>query len=732
MKFRLQNITCAKTLMAASIMLAGVSQITLAAETSGRIMALEEVIVTAQKRAESIQDAPISIAAFGERDLEKFGIDTIDDIGSKVPNLEMVAFPLGSHVIRINIRGVGQDSVELTRDPGVGTYLNGVYISRASGLSTDIADIERIEVLRGPQGTLYGRNTTGGAVNIITRAPSFGAFAFNQKVSVGNGGRYSYKTSVNLPISDQLAVKVAGVMSGRDGIVENLGTGKDFGEKDNDAHRLDVRWKPSDEVTVDYAYDRSNMQETATYYQSTTPGPTTGIPQLDFLTAVVPHKKGRSDTGTAFNFPSHYADIESHSLIVNWELENMTIKSITAQRDSDYSANQDFSAGAPFTLYFGGGETEHKQFTQELQFIGDAADSRFNYVAGFYYFEEEGDEITYNNSGTSNGYTIDNSAWALFGQGTYTPDGFDQKLHLTLGLRYSEDSREAEHINIAGGYDAEGDHDFDKVSGNLIVEYDLNEDASIYAKVVQGYKTGGFGIRSSTPARFELGFEEENLMSYEVGYKAEFMDNRVRLNTAIFFSDYEDIQVTIPELLNPSITDIFNAGEAEIVGLEADLTAVVSEGLVLTASYGYLDTDIKEVIDPITGIDITNDFVFPYAAEHSYRFDVDYTFPELSVGELSANINYSWRDDSYQTGKASDAVRPQGGAIVDSYGLLDARLTLRGISLGDTGSLSIALWGKNLADKEHMATSMAAFPWSSQMAVWGEERSYGVDLSYEC
>ena len=304
-------------------------------------------------------------------------------------------------------------------------------------------------------------------------------------------------------------------------------------------------------------------------------------------------------------------------------------------------------------------------------------------------------------------------------------------MHLTLGLRYSEDSREAEHINIAGGYDAEGDQDFDKVSGNLIVEYDLNEDASIYAKVVQGYKTGGFGIRSSTPARFELGFEEENLMSYEVGYKAEFMDNRVRLNTAIFFSDYEDIQVTIPELLNPSITDIFNAGEAEIVGLEADLTAVVSEGLVLTASYGYLDTDIKEVIDPITGIDITNDFVFPYAAEHSYRFDVDYTFPELSVGELSANINYSWRDDSYQTGKASDAVRPQGGAIVDSYGLLDARLTLRGISLGDAGSLSIALWGKNLADKEHMATSMAAFPWSSQMAVWGEERSYGVDLSYE-
>ncbi|HEY9545998.1 MAG TPA: TonB-dependent receptor, partial [Solimonas sp.] len=299
--------------------------------------ALEEIIVTAQRRTASVQETPISMEAFNADQLQQRGVQGVQDLAANVPNMVIEPHPLSASTLRITIRGVGVNDAQVTQDPAVGIYLDGVYIARSSGLALDLADLERIEVLRGPQGTLYGRNTTGGAVNMVTRRPSVDGVEIKQQLSYGSRDLLTSKSSINLPLGDTFAVKLAGLLSRQDGFVENTGPGGDFGGHKEWAARIDARWLAADWLTADYSYDRSHLQYYNYQFQGVIPSYTPHgqadlfKPYAQSESVYSTHRLDKLATGAPFE-PSR-TGTQGHTLVLSMPLaETFDVKYIGAYR----------------------------------------------------------------------------------------------------------------------------------------------------------------------------------------------------------------------------------------------------------------------------------------------------------------------------------------------------------------------------------------------------------------
>jgi iron complex outermembrane receptor protein len=694
------------------------------AGTQAAAAALEEVIVTAQKKEESIQKAPISLVAFGAADIENKGINGLVDLHSEVPNLQLTPHPNSATTTRVFMRGVGNNDDQITQDPSVAVYLDNVYVARSQGLAMDVADIERVEVLRGPQGSLYGRNATGGAINFITRAPELGQFGFQQNVTLGNYDQFRSRTIISVPVGDTLAAQLSYLKDKKHGFVDNLGTGVSrFGDKDRSAYRVALHWQPIDTLDVRYSYDRSQIDDTPAYIASAA--------NFD------PHAK-RPSEGAPFveNLRRNDVTPQGHSLSANWDFnDTLSFRSITGYRKLDNNINQNYMTGAlgPFPLLVTATDSSQHQFSQEFQAVGDALDARLDYVAGLYYFDEKGDSVDGSNlSALGRGVayrtvSIENSAYAVFGQGTYTPAILDDQLHVTLGLRYSKDQRKAslDTTTVANSgavsvvAPGKGDKGFDDISPSLVVSYDINADVNSYFKAVKGYKTGGFNVRASSVARFNEGFDQENLWSYELGVKSQWFENRVRLNVAAFYENYTDIQVNVQsDPTRIQVTDVFNAGKATISGLEMDISARLTEGLTASLNYGYLDASYDKISD-LDGNDVSSRYQFVEAPHNSATTSLEYEFPATPIGIVTAQADYSWQSEKFSS--AADS-----RYVTDEYGLLNARLTLSEIPVG-VGSFKVSAWGRNLEDKEYYA---AFFNAGAPGAIFGDPRSYGVDFTY--
>lgn len=810
-------------------------------------IALEEVLVTAQKKVESLQDTPISLTAFGAGRLETDGINNLSDIGSRVPSLTIEPFPINNATLRIFIRGIGISDTQVTQDPPVGIYVDGVYVARATGTALDVAELERIEILRGPQGTLYGRNTTGGAVNMITKRPSTEAFELKQKFVVGNRNLFTSKTSVNLPVTDTLAAKLSYLTTSNDGFIDNTGViqnpsspgyiagkSKDFGDRDVQGYRIDLRWDAADWLTVDYAYDFSDMSYVNYIYQPITP-PCGGNPgdcnkgQSDQIKQSAANNSRYSDhrfdeMASASPMQDSNTEIEGHSLTLAADFDTWQLKYIAAYRTLDDRSYADLSGGTgnpdyrlDSNTYCGpaaraavGGCTPlvvpvitQDQTSHELQFTGDFADSRVEYIVGAYLFEENAQEdnsplhhqlssgIDGDTSGNtrivnllSQKYDVENESTALFGQFTWTPAILEDRMHLTFGYRHSEDSRFArknqqdfvyiENPLLPGGaaeasnpalalmlgpiaglpssadrefVNVEGDKDFSDDSYSFTFEFDLTDDINIYAKSVEAYKSGGFNTRdpqrdgsqgTASDGRdygfgFSEGFESEKVQSYELGIKSELMDRRLRINGDVFFSEYTDIQLN--QILNGTIADtkVSNAGEAEMMGLEADVTFLATRDLLILFNYAYLDTEVTKATDTVTGADIANTFVFFSAPEHSYTLAVDWTLMQGDWGSLNLNVSHNFMDErngGSRTENVSKDGRKDRGTFLNDYRLTNARLGLSNLAVMG-GVLQVAAWVKNIDDEEYHLTAIDNTPHVDRAMIWGEPRTYGLDLIYE-
>ena len=736
---------------------------------------LEEVLVSAQKKTESAQSTPISLVSFNAGSLEKLGISNIADLQAQVPNLLVDQFPSSNQTLRLFIRGVGVEDVQVTQDPAVAVYLNGVYLSRSTGLASDVADLERIEVLRGPQGTLYGRNTTGGALNLITAKPSRDAIAFTQVIGTGNRDRLYAKTSLNLPLGENHAVKLAMLYDQLDGFISNGGPGGDFGDRNSEAYRLDWRWQANDAFTLDYSYDKSRIESYNYTPQAVIPGIPTGGPEDAAILSsrrFVRYGENRfSQLATTVPLLPNDTEIDGHALTLEWVGSALTVKSISAWRELSDSSYVDFASGASeeyrldlHSITVGAGSDQataydavrtritQEQFSQEFQFLG-ALGERWEYVAGLYYFTEDArenwfplhhinsfpliatDDLASAVTVRAEDNKVENEALAVYGQVTWTPPVVDSRLHFSLGWRHSRDDRAVDRIfrqetyidsgdQVLGplqiiDFWASADKKFDDDSFSFMVEYDWTEDFHAYGKYIEAYKSGGFNTRDPDPGFFSQGFDEEKNRTVELGFKGELLENQLRVNGAVFYSDFSDFQLNVQLPGGISDTRVFNSGSATLSGFEMELTAFPWYGLLTSLSYAYLHSEVEDIIDPFTGL--PRSFAFPNAPRNTAALNIDYQLPPLPFGTLAVNINYNYVDERDPKNKALQR---------DEYSLLNARLSLSGLN-ALAGAFTVSTWIKNALDDDYVVFTFESLPHASRAVHWGEPRTWGVDLKYE-
>lgn len=776
-----------KALSVLTAVLTSIPLVSMAQPADNRSATIEEVIVTAQKVEESLQDTPVSVAAFSQDDLEQIGVSEARDVAKFTPNLTMRKQTASQDNYAIAIRGVSSGETALAIDPTVGIYHDGVYIARSTGAAFDIVDLQRIEVLRGPQGTLFGRNTIGGAINIITQKPR-GEFAFKQGVSYGARDSRRYHTTIDTPAMGDFAAKVSFLRTAYDGEHKSLYTGEDLGQGESNAVRLAVNWAPSETFSLDYSYDKSDRENNPNTQQLSFVRPlhvASGGAILSQAAAYAdPDRVGKLAVRNSDDDVS-YSDIDGHSVTAEWDMsEQLTMKWISSYREwnsgtvatdfgsfpSDGATVFDASgrfvpgsspiaiapipAGTLVPVFDALRDSAQRQHTHEIQFIGNAFESRLNYIAGLYYFQEKASEtnpqfftlagglVGYGpgidvHFGSPNfAYSTDNKSLAVFGQATYT---VTTNLDVTLGLRYTEDEKETSLTNSFNNsvQTFVDDDSWTKFNPSLTVDYRWNEQLSTYAKVATGYRSGGYNVRSSSEADFRKPFDEEDVVSYEIGWKSDLLDRRLRLNGSIFHLEYSDRQIAqFAAGSGGASTVIVNAGESTTTGLELEGMWQVTQGLRLIASYGYLDLEYDEFItgevNRVTGFptgvnrDIADDAnTNLYAPENSASLAVEYEFAPWSFGQLRL------RADAYYTDEIS--FHPQFDLYdeSDEHHVVNARATLADIPMGRDGTLKLSAWGKNLENKEYRDFGIDFGSLGIVTNTYAPLRSWGLDIVYE-
>jgi iron complex outermembrane receptor protein len=678
------------------------------ADPPDKTAGVAEIVVTAQKRSEKIQATPLSITAFSAADLEKIGFTNFADLTNKVPSLAITPYAYAGSILEVFIRGVGQsDVVNISRDPGVGLYLDDVYLARSTALTADLGDIERIEVLRGPQGTLYGRNTIGGAVKFVSAGPT-GQFDAKQSIDVGNFGYIHTLTSVDLPEYAGFSLKATFAKSDLDGWVRNPGRGGDFDGKDEEGYRIALRWRPGDTVTVDYVFDYGTEHGTPSYLQRGYDYKPQDFPGVTDTSPLQPGRVGQSWRPVDLPLKDDFKDF-GHALTVTWDItDQISLKSITAYRedDSNFTLDTAEAFNTPQIDYY---VLAERQTSEELILDGADPDRGLKYTAGLLGFTESGSQVfgflnnpfithrpRFSDLALVPGSARNQSAGA-YGNLTWTPPILDGRLSLILGGRYSWDGRYA-----SGGFvPSSGYVRYTSFDPSATIDYRWTDALHTYAKYSQGYRAGGFNLYNVVLRPFQ----PESLSAWEVGLKSSWWGDRLRFNIDGFSEDYQDIQVntvTLDPVLHSLVTVTENLGQATYQGIESDVAFVPFDGLTLTANYSYLDASTRSSLTPL-----------PFAPRSQYNLGAEYRFGSVGPGILSGLVGWSW------IGRET-----AGGGPLPGYGLLNARLTLSEIPVG-TGKLSLAAWGKNLTDRSYLIVNSGA-----GAIGFGQPRSFGINLTY--
>ena len=679
----------------------------------GDFARIEEVVVTAQKHEELLQETPIAITAFSATELEIQRVTNVMDLLNKVPSLNLAPFAGTRVAPNLFIRGMGNLTVQTTKDNATGIYIDGVPVGRSTGLAADIVDLERIEVLRGPQGTLWGRNTTAGAINFITRKPHE-ELSFGVQATAGSWDLRSGRVTINVPVTDTFFMRAAYMRTKNDGWIDNLNTTLpnqiNFNEdRKKESMKLAVRFRPTTNFMADYAFDRSEMIFGNHFYQI-----------MEGASAV----PGRQEVANqALGMYPSATQIGGHNLTLTWEFGGTTLKSITAYRDLESWTYQNY-----IDIFSQTNVQDQSQFSQEMQFLGDAAGGRLRYAAGLFYFEEDSNESL--TSAYSVGALLDifhvtarSRSMAIYGQATWTPPVLDGRLGITVGARYTEDSRKAIKVFDSPGLAPEfsglvvsGNRDFSSFDPTATLDYAFTDVMNGYVKFSTGYRAGGYNAQG-LPTNFGLGFEPETVEAWEVGFKSDLLGNRLRLNVAAFRNKYDDLQVD--QVRTPPIhVDTLNAGSAEIKGIEVESTAVLAPGLNMNFYYSWLDGKYNSYID--NGVERAQERYLPNTPDWHYGAGLDYTFPHMAIGDFSLHVDYRKQDEFLSN--------PMTYSRSPGYQVWNARLQLANIPVQGGGTFRLAVWSKNLSDEIYRLSTTHLGLLSAQ---FGAPRSFGVDAAYE-
>lgn len=688
---------------------------------------LGPVTVTAQRVEENLQDVPVAVTALNAELLEDKQVADLLDLQSQVPNINMATNTGTANAARIFLRGVGEDESRGAVDQAVGIYVDGVYVGRSVGSLFDVVDLSSIEVLRGPQGTLYGRNTIGGAIKLTSVKPQF-ENSGEVRATVGNQARYDVRGTANLQLAPTTAVRVTALLRERDGFFDLKPNGARTGEGRDDLGGLHIfaargslytEFSPdwSLLVSADQTLDRSdpipdsaapgNDADNNIFTIEPLPGTVCGAASTS-LGCFTAYDQRSQSTGLSATLEGAFGELDFTSITGYRELEDNLVTRI----------------GLPFRQ-----QTDQSQFSQEVT-LGQSGDSSLDWLMGAYYFNED----LALDSVFVFPFAIDTTteSLALFGQATYDVSA---ALSVTGGLRYTDESKDFSGANLTLPFSRDDSADFENLSYTIGADYRFNPDMLGYAKYSTGFKSGGWSPDAFSGTAVFLPVDEETLDSFEVGLKSDLFDNSVRLNAAAFFNKYEGLQIgaTVPGV---GFTR-FNVNKTEIMGLEVEGVWQVTDNLQLNGNLGLLSaeyTDVNgdqargltnngagcpagtvasndpEIIACALGLELKN------APEYKATIGALYTRP-FANGELVVSGDVSFEDDTW-----SLVANSPPHALIEGPTLANARLKYS----SDAG-WSVALWGKNLTDKEYYRASSAG----SFTTYASEPLTYGVELGYK-
>jgi len=744
------------------------------APAQGGDFTLEEVVVTARKIEEGLQETPVSITAISGTALAERDIRRIEGISDVAPN---VNFSFGgttsgsSSAAVVYIRGVGQNDFTPVTDPGVGIYVDGVYLARTIGSVLDVLDIERIEVLRGPQGTVFGRNTIGGAVSLTTRDPG-DQFRAKLGATFGEDNRYEVNGTIDIPLREDLRLGISGLWRTWDGYVDRA-DGVELGDDDMFGFRTKLVWDATENLTIKVSADGTHERE------ESAPEAAIDIPENALFVQFWNNNtfgNGSPDPACAGGGPignpncanDQFAgapfdsfetgisqnDVETLGLSITaeWELPLFTLKSITAYRDlgAEFGRAPD---GTPFPIFQNSDEFDQEQFTQELQISGGLFQERIGYVAGLFYFGEEAKDIGTivgmppNFPRLIGGFT-DNDSWAIFGE--LTIDVTD-RLQILGGLRFTDEDKrfDATAITVAPGQpagfdfltgDAAGEEKIntDELTWRASASYDIGADlqdfdAIAYFTASRGFKSGGFDLRLTQPTTELPRFGPEFVNQFELGLKSELPALGLRWNAAVFFSDYSDIQVSAnpPGQIN---TITANAADGEVLGVEMEATWVPTPALFVEASLGWMDaeyTDINE--ESNVEVSRSDNFIrtpeWSWSLGASYRINLEnFAALEALGGTVTPRLDWIYKKGiDFEPVNSVTSFAGQLGRLVreDEYHNVNLSATYR--DAAEKWTLRVGV--NNLTDEEYLIAGDSNQTIGYALGVFARERNWYLSVS---
>lgn len=733
-----------------------------------------DIVVTAQKRAENIQDVPIAISAVGSQYLESRGIDSIDKLGTIAPNVKIERAPASKTISQISIRGSVTINPAITWEPAVGLYLDGVYIAKAQGSIFDVADLERVELLRGPQGTLYGRNALAGAVNLVTKKPS-GEAGGSVDLTYGSFNELRVRGVLDLPQMGPFSVKLSGQYRKRDGLVDLVPDHPVVGGRtdsiDSGSFMVQVRAQLSDNVTADYTFDYSKARQDPPFSQllrvnrngdprdifdPASPGYAFGgaFFPLDLYT-----NPNRSTTA-AIDAPAYERSRSyGHALTLTADLGAVTIKSITAYRDLDWADGLDLD-GSPLPVAFTQRITDYHAFSQELQLTGEAGDGRLNYVFGAFYFDEKAETLnpqTYFGGGVDlqSDYGSNTEAFALYAQLDYK---LTDSLKISLGGRYTHEKKDVRryfrvNFDPANGifsplvvadiaYGVIPDATYNNFSPAVTVAWEANPNVNFYARFAQGFKSGGFNGETnvfvapttacpSGATELCTPYRPEKVDSYELGMKTRLADGRVIFNVAAFRSEHKDMQLSVFTASTGAASIVKNAAAARIQGLEFETVLRPLDSLTINASLAILDPKYKSFIDG--GIDVSANRAFPHAPKTTAAIGFDWQAAKGGWGKLNfyGDLSYVSSYYTFPYPLVTPTVSDQNANSSKSKGrtIVNLRASLSEIPVGGA-TAEVSVFVRNLTKEDNPSNFIDFGPGFGGILLgyFPEPRTFGVTV----
>lgn len=799
---------CLKSGVAIVALLAGSSAYaeTATAEDGSK---LEVITVTAQRYEQKLQDTPLSVIAVNANQLAAQGVESLQGLGEFVPNVTIAGTSAqGNAIANFSIRGIGgAPSGFVTQESAVGIYVDDVLFARPNGALLDLLDVERVEVLRGPQGTLFGRNTAAGAIRYVSKKPGR-ELEGNVKVAMGSRDRMDISGVLNVPLTETLSSRFSFSKKSQEGYIRRVADGDMVGDTDSTTIRGQFRWRPNDKLDVNFAADwvqthddggatianefsATDLYSAALYGMQSVGGPPVNLAITNSARALSPLSVSQSNycgqgasavnlgsvnsnatcvaaAVSDFNYYYNQAtgkyeiyggdkdlnDFESYGLSLNIAYDfsdNLTFKSLTGYRQISQIQKQDWDR-TPIPLVALSEYIDIEYYTQEFQLNGRSFDNRLKWVAGLFYYHDEADDRRFRSeaSGGAN-YLPDiygtpivtgrgareykimtTESIAAFAQGTFD---VTEKLSVTLGLRYNEDTKDyasfregrgqayaetgqpitcnlaapttATCVRSLPAFQGLSGVSWDNFSARVGLEYRWNDDVMTYFSAAQGFKGGGFNdsVQTTCLTSQQLAlpnankllancglslFDEENLMTYEVGIRSDLFNRRARLNVTLFRTEYKDQQIQLIDVGPPPFQFTVN-GDSTVQGVEAEFMAKVTDNLLVRANVGWVDSQYDEVmLGAGGGIALTPETPFFRSPELSYSIGANYS-RNIGTGELNFDLNYGWKDEM------ASSPTPGNMVMLPSYGLLNAR-----VSYESDKNWSVALIANNLTDEYYL------------------------------